>query len=95
LIRSSGAGEDRPSTIEEAGTGVGHHEVAGLGRPGQDGAAGGGKRGRHPWDLGASAGGRRAAEQETIGPMMEQVATGEPEITFWRKLETCDEVGWE
>ena len=36
-----------------------------------------------------------AAEQETIGPMMAQVATGEPEITFWRKLETGDEVGWE
>ena len=36
-----------------------------------------------------------ASEQETIGPMMEQVATGEPEITFWRKLETGDDVGWE
>ena len=36
-----------------------------------------------------------AGEQETIGPMMEQVATGELEITFWRKLETGDEVGWE
>ena len=35
------------------------------------------------------------AEQETIGPMMAAVATGEPEITFWRKLETGDEVGWE
>jgi len=35
------------------------------------------------------------AEQENIGPMMEQVATSEPEITFWRKLETGDEVGWE
>jgi hypothetical protein len=34
-------------------------------------------------------------EQETIGPMMAQVATGEPEITFWRKLETGDDVGWE
>jgi hypothetical protein len=30
-----------------------------------------------------------------IGPMMAQVATGEPEITFWRKLETGDEIGWE
>jgi uncharacterized protein with GYD domain len=30
-----------------------------------------------------------------IGPMMQQVATSEPEITFWRKLETRDEVGWE
>lgn len=36
-----------------------------------------------------------AAEQESIGPMMAQVATSEPEITFWRKLETGDEVGWE
>jgi quinol monooxygenase YgiN len=35
------------------------------------------------------------AEQATIGPMMEQVATSEPEITFWRKLETGDDVGWE
>ena len=35
------------------------------------------------------------AEQATIGPMMAQVATGEPEITFWRKLETGDDVGWE
>ena len=35
------------------------------------------------------------AEQETIGPMMAQVATGEPEITFWRKLETGDDIGWE
>jgi quinol monooxygenase YgiN len=35
------------------------------------------------------------SEQETIGPMMEQVATSEPEITFWRKLETGDDVGWE
>ena len=35
------------------------------------------------------------AEQETIGPMMAQVATGEPEITFWRRLETGDEIGWE
>jgi quinol monooxygenase YgiN len=36
-----------------------------------------------------------AAEQETIGPMMAQVGAGEPEITFWRKLETGDDVGWE
>ena len=35
------------------------------------------------------------AEQEAIGPMMAQVATGEPEITFWRKLETGDDIGWE
>ena len=32
---------------------------------------------------------------ETIGAMMQQVATGEPAITFWRKLDTRDEVGWE
>ena len=35
------------------------------------------------------------AEQASIGPMMAQVATGEPEITFWRKLETGDDVGWD
>jgi hypothetical protein len=36
------------------------------------------------------------AEQEpTIGPIMQQVAAGEPEITFWTKLETGDDVGWE
>jgi len=35
------------------------------------------------------------SEQETIGPMMEQVATGEPEISFWRKLETGDDIGWD
>jgi hypothetical protein len=28
--------------------------------------------------------------------MMRDVGvTGEPEITFWRKLDTHDEVGWE
>ena len=36
-----------------------------------------------------------AAEQDAIGPMMEQVGAGEPEITFWRTLETGDEIGWE
>lgn len=35
------------------------------------------------------------SEQDTIGPMMEQVATSEPTITFWRKLDTKDDVGWE
>jgi hypothetical protein len=31
-----------------------------------------------------------------IEPMMAAVGvTGEPEITFWRKLDTHDEVGWE
>jgi hypothetical protein len=34
-------------------------------------------------------------ERPTIEPMMHEVATGEPEITFWRKLETHDEVGWD
>jgi len=30
-----------------------------------------------------------------IEPLMEEIgATGEPEVTFWRKLETHDEVGW-
>ncbi|HKD94370.1 MAG TPA: hypothetical protein VKB43_06630 [Gaiellaceae bacterium] len=36
-----------------------------------------------------------AAEEANIGPMMEQVATSEPEITFWNKLETGDDVGWD
>ena len=35
------------------------------------------------------------AESGAIGPLMAQIATSEPEITFWRKLETHDEVGWE
>jgi hypothetical protein len=31
-----------------------------------------------------------------IEPMMAAVGvTGEPEITFWRKLDTNDEVGWD
>jgi quinol monooxygenase YgiN len=34
-------------------------------------------------------------ERAAIEPMMAQVATGEPEITFWRKLETHDEIGWD
>jgi hypothetical protein len=34
------------------------------------------------------------SERETIEPMMREVATSEPEITFWHKLETGDEVGW-
>jgi hypothetical protein len=29
-----------------------------------------------------------------IGPMMQAVATGEPEIVFWTKLDTGDDVGW-
>ena len=37
------------------------------------------------------------SEQEPqIGPMMQEAGvTSEPEVTFWRKLETGDEVGWE
>ena len=35
------------------------------------------------------------AEQEAqIEPMMQAVATSEPEVTFWRKLETQDDIGW-
>jgi hypothetical protein len=30
-----------------------------------------------------------------IGPMMQAVSTGEPEIVFWTKLETGDDVGWQ
>jgi hypothetical protein len=36
-----------------------------------------------------------AQEQEAIDPLMKQVATGEPELTFWRKLETGDDIGWD
>ena len=39
--------------------------------------------------------GEKAREHGLIQSRMEQVATGEPEITFWHKLETHDEVGWE
>ena len=36
------------------------------------------------------------AEGSEIRGRMEEVGvSGEPEITFWRKLETHDEVGWE
>lgn len=35
------------------------------------------------------------SQRDRIEPMMAEVATGEPEITFWRKLETGDDVGWE
>jgi heme-degrading monooxygenase HmoA len=34
------------------------------------------------------------SEQAEIGPLMAQVASGEPEIVFWRKLDTHDEIGW-
>jgi hypothetical protein len=33
------------------------------------------------------------SQRSEIEPMMQQVATSEPEITFWRKLETGDDVG--
>jgi quinol monooxygenase YgiN len=34
--------------------------------------------------------------QGEIGPLMSDAGvTTEPEITFWRKLETNDEIGWE
>ena len=37
-----------------------------------------------------------ADQREQIEPMMREAGvTSEPEITFWRKLETHDEVGWE
>ena len=35
------------------------------------------------------------AEQGSIGPLMEAAGvTGEPQPTFWRKLETGDDIGW-
>ena len=35
------------------------------------------------------------ASQGEIGPLMSEAGvTTEPEITFWRKLETNDEIGW-
>src|SRR5690348_9587815 len=37
-----------------------------------------------------------AEQRDQIEPMMQAVGVqGEPEITFWRKLESHDEVGWE
>ena len=34
--------------------------------------------------------------RDRIEPLMQQAGvSSEPEITFWRKLETHDEVGWE
>jgi hypothetical protein len=35
LIRSPGAGEDGPSTVERGGSGVSHHDVARCGGSGQ------------------------------------------------------------
>lgn len=35
-------------------------------------------------------------QQDKIGPLMQDSGvTSEPAITFWRKLETHDEIGWE
>jgi hypothetical protein len=37
-----------------------------------------------------------AANAERIQPMMAAIgATGEPEVTFWRELDTHDKVGWQ
>ena len=35
------------------------------------------------------------SERAEIESLMGEVASGEPEITFWRKLETHDEIGWD
>jgi hypothetical protein len=35
------------------------------------------------------------SERADIEKLMSQAATGEPEITFWRVLETNDAVGWD
>jgi quinol monooxygenase YgiN len=35
------------------------------------------------------------SERADIESLMGDVASGEPEITFWRKLETHDEIGWD
>ena len=34
-------------------------------------------------------------ERPRIESLMQEVATGEPEIVFWTKLETGDDVGWD
>jgi len=35
------------------------------------------------------------AHEAEIGPLMEAVGvTSDPEITFWRKLDTGDDIGW-
>ena len=35
-------------------------------------------------------------QQERIGPLMQDAGvTSEPAVTFWRKLDTGDEIGWE
>jgi quinol monooxygenase YgiN len=35
------------------------------------------------------------SERADIEALMGEVASGEPEVTFWRKLETHDEIGWD
>jgi heme-degrading monooxygenase HmoA len=35
------------------------------------------------------------SERADIESLMGEVASGEPEVTFWRKLETHDEIGWD
>jgi len=35
------------------------------------------------------------SERAEIEALMGEVASGEPEVTFWRKLETHDEIGWD
>jgi heme-degrading monooxygenase HmoA len=36
------------------------------------------------------------SERSRIEPMMQEAGvTGEPEVVFWRKLDTHDDVGWE
>jgi len=34
-------------------------------------------------------------QRPKIDPMMREVASGEPEVLFWHKLDTNDDVGWE
>jgi hypothetical protein len=35
------------------------------------------------------------AQGDEIGPLMEEAGVeGEPQIRFWHKLETHDEIGW-
>jgi quinol monooxygenase YgiN len=36
-----------------------------------------------------------AEGESEIGPVMQAVATSEPEIVFWTKLDTGDDFGWE
>lgn len=36
-----------------------------------------------------------AEAEPEIGPMMQAIATGEPEVTIWTKLDTGDDVGWD